>query len=310
MRIGLVALDGCFGAGVAALLDVLQTGELLRSQTDRSIPRISVDLLGLRRKVTSGSGVVFTATHTLGDIPDFDVVVVCAIGALTLEQVDHALESRDGRTLVSALARANGSGPIMAGACTGTFLLAEAGILDGVRATTTWWLGPGFRCRYPKVNLDLDAMVVADRHAITAGAAFAHIDLALALLRRISPSLADTATRFLVLDERPAQSTYVALGYLVHDDPLVVEFEQHVRAHLDQPVDVGQVASALGTSRRTLERRVAAAVGLSPLSLVQRLRVERATQLRRMTDQSLEQIAPQVGYANASTLRNLMRRLA
>jgi transcriptional regulator GlxA family with amidase domain len=197
----------------------------------------------------------------------------------------------------------------LAAACTGVFPLADSGLLDGRRATTTWFLGPTFNRRFPDVTLELDLMVVADGPVLTAGAAFAHIDLGLALVRAVSAELAQVVARLLVIDERPSQAAYLAYDHLAHDDPVVLAFERHVRAELAEPFDVGGAAAAIGTSRRTLERRTQQVLGMSPLGIVQRLRLERAEHLRRTTDLSLDQIAGRVGYANAETLRSLRRRL-
>jgi transcriptional regulator GlxA family with amidase domain len=88
----------------------------------------------------------------------------------------------------------------------------------------------------------------------------------------------------------------------------VIDFERHVRGCLDEPFDVAQAARAIGTSRRTLERRVRSALNLTPLGFVQRLRLERARHLTATTDLSTADIARRVGYSNAETLRALMRR--
>jgi len=181
-------------------------------------------------------------------------------------------------------------------------------MLDGRHATTTWFLTPTFRRRYPSVSLDLDHMVVVDGPIITAGAAFAHIDLALAILRGVSAQLTQHVARMLLVDERPSQAAHVLYDHLQHDDPLVLAFERHVRRHLDETLDVSMVAQAIATSRRTLERRTRQVLGMSPLDIVHRLRVERASHLRRTTDLSTEAIAQRVGYANAETLRALERR--
>lgn len=126
-------------------------------------------------------------------------------------------------------------------------------------------------------------------------------------MRRVSPCLAEHVARLLVIDERASQSAYLVVDHLNHNDPLVLAFEQQARARLGESLEVWELAAAIGTSRRTLERRTQAVLGMSPLALVQRLRAERAVHLLRTTAQSVEQIAPQVGYANASTLRSLLR---
>ncbi|HEV2372753.1 MAG TPA: helix-turn-helix domain-containing protein, partial [Streptosporangiaceae bacterium] len=121
--------------------------------------------------------------------------------------------------------------------------------------------------------------------------------------------LAEHVARLLVIDERASQSAYLVVDHLNHNDPLVLAFEQQARARLGESLDVRELAAAIGTSRRTLERRTQAALGMSPLALVQRLRAERAVHLLRTTAQSVEQIAPRVGYSNASTLRSQLRRI-
>lgn len=308
MRVGLVALEGCFGAGAVAILDVLGTADALRAEVDPSIPPIEVRIVATRRRVTTSSGVILPASAPLRALDEFDLVIVGALGTLGTEDTLAALGAPDTARLVSALRVFPRAGATLAAACTGSFALAEAGLLDGGRATTSWWLGPAFRARYPAVELDLESMVVADGRIVTAGAAFAHIDLALALLRRSSPALAELVSRVLVIDDRPSQSGYLTLDHLEHDDPVVRAFEGYARAHLGAPIDVATAAHAIGVSRRTLERRVSARLGLSPIALVQRLRVERARHLMRTTGESADQVAARVGYRSGSTLRALLRR--
>ena len=175
------------------------------------------------------------------------------------------------------IARTRNRGTTIASACAGTFLLAEAGILDGVRDTTTWWLSPAFRARYPKVQLDYSQMVITCEDiiiVITAGAAFGHIDLALAIVRASSPSLADLVSRYLVVDERPSQSAYTIPSALAQSDPAVAAFERWIREHLAEPISITDAARAVGVSERTLQRCVQCTIGTSPIRFVQDLRIE------------------------------------
>ncbi len=304
-------MDGCFGSGLASMVDIVNTAEFARPTIGESIDPLSIDIVGATRTVKTGAGWSVPATASIDDLNGFDVVAVAGWGTMSGPDTVNALAGREGRWLVGALSELGGDQPTrVAAACTGTFALAEAGLLDNRWATTSWWAGPTFRGRYPHVHLDLDAMVVVDEPVVTAGAAFSHVDLALALVGRVSPELASRVASLLVIDERPAQSAYVALDHLTHHDPIVIAFEREVRANLDQPMVISELAATIGTSRRSLERRTHAALGMSPLALVRRMRYERASHLRRTTDQSLQQIARQVGYANASTLSTLLRHPA
>jgi transcriptional regulator GlxA family with amidase domain len=292
---------------VAALLDIFQTAELVRGDLDASIPAFELSVAAPKRRVTASNGMTITAPHSLRDLDAFDVVVVPAIGTLSGPETEARLDSPNGRSLVRAIGSVDPAATQLAAACTGVFALAETGLLDNRRVTTTWFLAPSFVARYPRARLELDRMVVADGPMLTAGAAFAHIDLALALLTGVSAALTQHVARLLLLDERPSQSAFVSYDLLEHGDPLVLAFERHVRDHLSEPFDTSQVASAIGASRRTLERRTRQVIGLSPLGIVHRLRLERAQHLRRTTHLTAEAIAHQVGYANAETLRALQR---
>ena len=205
------------------------------------------------------------------------------------------------------IARARDRGTTIGSACAGTFLLAEAGILDGLRATTTWWLSPTFRTRYPRVQLDYSQMVITCEGITTAGAAFGHIDLALAIVRAGSPALADLVARYLVVDERPSQSAYTIPSALAQSDPTAAAFERWIREHLAEPIKMADAAKAIGVSERTLQRAVQRAIGTSPIRFVQDLRVERARHLLRTTDMSVETISRKVGYDSPHTLRVLLR---
>jgi transcriptional regulator GlxA family with amidase domain len=310
MRIGLVALDGCFGSAISSLIDIISTAEAVRASVDPSIPPIELSLAGVRRRITTSTGMVLTTTRTLRELDDLDVVLVSGRATFTGVATEAAMKQPDTRAVVRALRSLDPQRTRLAAACTGVFPLAETGHLDGRAATTTWFLTPTFRARYPRVSLDLHRMVVSDGPMLTAGAAFAHIDLGLAILRSISPELTGQVARLLLIDERPAQSAYVVYDHLEHDDPLVLAFERHVREHLAEPFDIRVATHAIGTSRRTLERRTREVLGMSPLDIVQRLRLERAAHLRRSSDLSSEAIAARVGYANAETLRALERRAA
>lgn len=308
MQISMVVQEGCLGSAVGSIIDIVAVAESVRPDIDPSIPPLVLDVAASRKHVETGSSMTLHATQTLDEINAADLVIVPAIGTFTGADTHDALGSRAGRKITSALGQLDPKRTSVAAACTGVFSLAASGQLDDRRATTSWFLGTDFRKTFPSVDLDLDTMVVVDGSTMTAGAAFAHIDLGLAVVRSVSADLATHVARLLLIDERPSQAAFVSYDHFEHDDPIVIEFERHVRATLDQPFDVAKAATAIGTSRRTLERRVRDALNLTPLGFVQRLRLERARHLSATTNLTTQDIALRVGYANAETLRSLMRR--
>ncbi len=306
MEIAVLAHDGVFDSGLAAILDVLQGANDMRGQLPQPPPAWEVRTVGFRRRVRTGAGHTVAASP-IGDAAEADLLVVPAVAE---RRPDALIERVSGPAYASArrlLARAADHRTPIASACTGTFLLAESGVLDGRRATTSWWLSPVFRGRYPAVTLDPTRMVTTSDGVTTAGAAFGHVDLALAIVRMRSPALADLVSRYLVVDERPSQAAYAIPSALAQSDPLVSAFERWARTNLHEPLNLATASRALQVSERTLQRALRRTLGTSPVRFVQDLRVEQATHLLRTTDLALEVIAHRVGYENASTLRTLLR---
>jgi len=150
-------------------------------------------------------------------------------------------------------------------------------------------------------------MVIASDGITTAGAAFGHVDLALAVVRSSSPAVADLVTRYLVVDERPSQTLYAIPSALAQRDPTVSAFERWVRERLSEPISNPQAAKAIGVSERTLQRAVQRTLGIAPIRFIQDLRIERASHLLRTTEQSMETISGKVGSKHPNTLRVLLR---
>jgi transcriptional regulator GlxA family with amidase domain len=151
-------------------------------------------------------------------------------------------------------------------------------------------------------------MVVRSDNIVTAGAALAHFDLALWLVREISPALAAITARYLMADPRPSQVAYAIPDHLIHADAVVERFERWARENLSNGFSLDEASRAIGSSPRTLARRLRAVLGKTPLSYFQDLRVERAVHRLKTTGESVERIAIEVGYSDAVTLRNLLRR--
>lgn len=300
MRISVMVVDDVFDTGLTSVLDTLATANELGGEA-----YFDVSLVSPSKRVRTHLGFGVPVVPPPKRAPD--LVIVPALACKQPETILAALERPSvialSDTLTGLPARTR-----VAAACTGTFVLGRSGVLDGLRATTSWWLGPTFRGAFPDVQLEDHELVVRDGRALTAGAALGHVDLALAVVRECSPDLAATVARYLLVDERASQGQFAIPSQVAHDDEVVKRFERWVRKHLGEPFELARAAKDIGTSERTLQRRLRTVLGKPPVAFLQDVRLEHAVRLLRMSDRSVDEVALAVGYENASTLRTLLRR--
>ncbi|KRQ93103.1 GlxA family transcriptional regulator [Bradyrhizobium valentinum] len=295
-KIAIVEIEGCMASSAAITHDVIATANRI-SAAKRAPPPF---------KVTT---VRFGSRRSDANLRGIELLIVPGLGTASADELDRKLKSPACRRAGDMLTRAFSNGAMLAASCASTFLLAETGLLDGRRATTTWWLAPLFRQRYPRVELLTEQMVVADWPIATAGAAMAQMDLMLAVVGRFAgPGLAKACANYLLLDERRSQAPFMAITYLAGQDPRMAKAEKWVRDNIARDFAIEELAEAVALAPRTFARRIAATCGVSPIQFVQRIRLETARFLLETTRLSVDEIARRVGYAEPSTLRRLIRR--
>lgn len=306
MLIAVLALDKFWTTGLTVILDAFALANNFSVRQMGGAPYFDVSVVGVRKKVRSGQGLSIPVKPITPALkPDW--VVVPALNTGTPDLLLPALERSDVKEAGAQLLKWHAKGACIGASCIGTFLLAETGLLDQREATTTWWLSPLFRQRYPNVLLDESRMLVQSETVVTAGAAMGHLDLALWLIRTASPKLSSLVSRYLLADLRSLQSAYIIPNHLAQADPLILRFERWARENLRQGFSLQGAADALATSPRTLQRRCDAVLGKSPLAYFQDLRVEHAQSLLHGNDVDVETVAAEVGYADGATLRTLLR---
>lgn len=295
-KITVLEIDGCMASSAAITHDVLATANRVSAAGGREPPfDVATVRCGPRRSAA--------------DLRGGDLILVPGLGAATANDLEARLASPTCRRAGAMLVEAFENDVTIAASCASTFLLADTGLLDGRRATTTWWLAPLFQRRYPTVALESDQMVVADWPLATAGAAMAQMDLMLAVVSRFAgPGLAQACASYLLLDERRSQAPFMAITYLAGQDPRIAKAETWVRANIARDFTIEDLAGAVALAPRTFARRVSAVCGISPIQFVQRIRIETARRLLETTRLPVDEIARQVGYAEPSTLRRLIRR--
>lgn len=236
------------------------------------------------------------------------LVVVPTIG----RPIGKALE--DNAALVgwlSSFAGTSTGGVQVASNCTGAFLLAEAGLLDGREATTHWGFSQQFRQRYPQVTLQPEKLVTVDGPVACAGGGVAWWDLGVYLVENFAgPEVARELARAFVIDiGRTSQAPYSVLqSRRYHSDKAVLRVQDWIEEHFPESLSLANMAAKAGLTERTLFRRFRSATGDSPATYLQLVRIEHARQALAASADSLESIVRSVGYEDLSSFSRLFRK--
>jgi AraC family transcriptional regulator, transcriptional activator FtrA len=238
----------------------------------------------------------------LDTLLDADTVVVPAC---------HDTEEDPPEDLVSAVRAAHERGARVVSLCTGAFVLAAAGLLDGRRATTHWLHAATLAARYSRVQVDPDVLYVDSGTILTSAGKSAGMDLCLHVVRLDhGAAVANALARRLVIPPHRTggQSQYIPAPLPAHEGQPLADLLHWASGRLDQPLTVPDLARRAGLSPRHLTRQFHAVTGTTPLQWLHGQRLHRAQELLETTDDSVEQIAERTGMGTGATLRRHFHR--
>jgi transcriptional regulator GlxA family with amidase domain len=300
-----LVIKGAMASSVAITLDVLSLANAKCQGAGRP-PAFNVRILGAGAEDFKPFAAAFDPEQA-ADAPA-RLLIIPAQGLSKASSLTERLAEDDAVEARQWIRAAAATGTHVTSSCTGTLLLASTHLLDGRKATTAWWLAPAFREMFPQVQLDERELIVTDGPYTTAGAAMAQMDLMVGLVARYAgAAVAEQCAKTMILDERRSQTPYMAVNLLSASDDGISRAAEWARGRLEDGIDVNALAAAAGLSPRTFARRVHRVTGLSPVRFLQRLRAERAIELVETTRLPFDEIARRVGYAEPSTLRQLVR---
>lgn len=304
MKIALLLEEGSTASSVATTLDMLRLARRYQPEAGWQ-PHLFSTRGGLVRLTDA----LAVETHRLpADLGRYDAIILPGFFAESIEHIAERLQTT-WRSVVARLQNLPDT-TLVTASCYGTFVLAEAGVLSGAPATTTWWLADAFRERYPQVKLDADKALVDSGRAITAGAMTAHSDLVLHVLRRLGGvALARSVGGIMLVDgARASQRPFMSVQK-EFSDPLIRQAIAWMDKHLAHSVAIDDLASAMHVSYRTLNRRFIGITGMAPLAYLQALKIERAKELLEGPSADFGAITTKVGYEDVSSFRRLFKRI-
>jgi transcriptional regulator GlxA family with amidase domain len=295
------------------LYDVLSsTGKIWSQFTGEaeSTAGLAVEILSPTSELFRCHGGVPVAPHaTLGERPRVDVAVISDFA------IPPDFDPRGAwPEAIDWVTRQHQQGATVAAVCTGSVLLAEAGLLNGCEATTHWAYEGLFATRFPRIKLRLDRVLVPatpEARIVTGGGASSWEDLALYLVGRFcgQAEALRMAKSFLIGDRSEGQLPYAAMTKpRPHNDQAIADCQVWIAEHYAAPNPVNRMVVQSGLAERSFKRRFRVATGFTPVGYVQTLRIEEAKQQLETSDWPTDQVGVAVGYEDPAFFRRLFKR--
>ena len=307
-RITFWAGDNCLFSGISGLMDAFSIANLWHRAMD---PQADDPLFETRVVTTDGKpvraygGIEFNPAGSIDDARQADFIIVPPYlpHVVPLPSKKDALydwirDHHARRTPVGTM-------------CSGTFLLAETGLLDGRVATVNWHFARMFKERYPRVRLKPELIMSEDDGLICTGASTAMFHLALYMINLFgSRELAAVCAKVLLVDpSRHSQTPYMISDFnRNHGDATVLKAQCQMESRFSENLQIDDLAGEAGLSSRHFKRRFKQATGESPLGYLQRVRIEQAKQRLETTRDTMNEITWQIGYEDSSSFRRLFKR--
>ncbi len=308
VNISIWITDGCMASSALTLMDAFSIANLWhRHLTKTKAPALFAPILvsDTGEPVTAQGNIRIDAQGSITDVGQTDCIIISPI------MPDRDRPPKNCGVLSQWLKKQRDNGALIASVCTGSFILAQTGLLDGKRATTNWQFAALFQSFFPKVKLVAEDILVEDDNIMSTGAASAVNTLAIYLIRRFgSQKLASICAKAMLVDlNRRTQSAYtISIPFRSHGDAQVLKAQKMIEQHFSSIASIDAIARDVGISPRHFKRRFKSATGDMPLKYLQKTRIEAAKTLLETTDKTLEQITFDIGYQDVSSFCRLFKQ--
>lgn len=304
----IVGFDGVLGSALASALDLFSfTGVSWQRFLNEPVePRFNVQIATLYKQNIKCSNRLTIIPHCdLADVSQCDLLLIPTIG----DSLDKVLANT--KNLLPHIVRLSKQGVDIASNCSGAFLVANAGLLDGRKATTHWGYAEKFKHDFPLVNLVESQLITQQDNIFCAAGGSAFYDLALLLIERYcGRDIAGQVAKTQVIDSRRRnQSLYANVNlYKSHNDELVRQVQDYIEDNFANPLSVSALCKQFNVIPRTLNRRFQASIKMRPIAYIQGIRIEHAKRLLETGETNLKSLATLVGYEDISSFTRLFKR--
>lgn len=305
----ILAYDGCYISTLGGYADLLHVANAhSRMRQPSKIKLFEWTFISSKGGLVTTSNGLQIQTQKIDFNDKFDIIFVPSAYYAGLRSFKKLLAGQADNC--SWLSSQWAGGAYLAASCTGTFILAETGLLNGRSATTTWWLTEQFRSRYPEIILQVDPVITEQDRIICVGASASYLLQVIYIIEHFAgPTIASQCAKTMLIDTSQTKETpYIPfLTDREHADSLVHKAQHLLQKNMRSDIKISALAAELSISERTLIRRFQQALNQSPLSYLQGLRIDAARDLLKEGDLNVEVVATLVGYQDTSSFCRLFK---
>ena len=266
-----------------------------------------IQLAGLSKKVDFYEGIFTVKPHThISAIRKTDLIIIPSLN----HNYENAVKGN--RALIEWIAEQYNGGAEVASICTGAFLLASSGLLDGKTCSTHWAVAENFRRMFPEVNLQTDKLITDENGIYTNGGAYSFLNLIIYLIEKYydRQTAIFCAKVFQIEIDRDSQSAFtIFTGQKLHGDEMVKKAQAYIERNPDEKITVEQLSSKFSTGRRNFDRRFIKATGNTPVEYAQRVKIEKAKKAFETSRKTINEVMYEVGYSDVKAFREVFRKI-
>jgi len=267
----------------------------------------SIQLAGISKKVDFHEGLFTVKPHThISAIAKTDLIIIPSLN----HNYERAVKGN--KTLIDWIAEQYKEGAEIASICTGAFLLASAGLLDGRTCSTHWSAAESFRSMFPEVNLQTDQLITDENGIYTNGGAYSFLNLMIYLVEKYfdRQTAIYCSKVFQIEMDRKSQSAFIIFkGQKLHGDEVVKKAQAYIESNLQEKISVEHLSSKFSVGRRNFDRRFIKATGNTPIEYLQRVKIESAKKSFENSRKTINEVMYEVGYSDVKAFREVFRKI-
>jgi len=266
-----------------------------------------IELAGVSKKVKFYNGLLTVNPQaSISAIKKTDLIIIPAFNYFYKKVV------KENQALIDWVGKQYRNGAEVASTCTGAFMLAAAGLLDGKVCSTHWAAEDNFRAMFPKVKLHTEKLITDEQGIYTNGGGYSFLNLIIYLVEKYydRETAIYCAKMFQIEIDRQSQSAFtIFTGQKLHGDEMVTKAQAYIESNLHEKISVDDLSTMFSVGRRNFDRRFVKATGNTPLEYVQRVKIESAKKAFEISRKTINEVMHEVGYSDVKAFREIFRKI-